>query len=242
MKYIYTLFLLFSVNLFAVASSSINISTTVLSEERIPVQVVEKNMNVLDINNTLVRPDIKDIPNYHKYKQDELQKLIDQLCALSPAQRNVLYNSLNYVTKSGYILAGIAWRESNFVQQTSYYGNAGKLQYKGSYGPYQALLDTVLKEHVEKNANPKIVRKLLLNNIGFANKIACRELDTWAKILQVKMKRKKRITNFDRELIASYNVGWRGTTSTMARDYADDVLKKTNVINGFFKVNKKIGI
>jgi hypothetical protein len=56
------------------------------------------------------------------------------------------------------------------------------------------------------------------------------------------MKRKKRITNFDRELIASYNVGWRGTTSTMARDYADDVLKKTNVINGFFKVNKKIGI
>ena len=82
----------------------------------------------------------------------------------------------------------------------------------------------------------------MLNNIGFANKIACRELDTWTKILQVKMKRKKRITNFDRELIASYNVGWRGTTSTMARDYADDVLKKTNVINGFFKVSKKIGI
>ena len=164
-------------------------------------------------------------------KKRKIKGLIEDLKQLNKSQVEVLKKSLIGDLGVPHLYAAIAWQESSFRMNAITMHNAGKMKYKGCYGPYQALGDVVMKEHNVQGSSFKEITTKLTTDIEYAQHILGSELSTWKQNCEKKIvKRKLSKERFAKEVLASYNVGWLGTRSTKASKYADDVLLKAKIL------------
>ena len=164
-------------------------------------------------------------------KRRKVRGLIDDLKQLDKSQMEVLKKSLIGDLGVPHLYAAIAWQESSFRMNAINMHNAGKMKYKGCYGPYQALGDVVMKEYNVQGSSFKEVTTKLTTDIEYAQHILGSELSTWKQNCEKKIvKRKLSKERFAKEVLASYNVGWSGTRSTEASKYADEVLLKAKIL------------
>jgi hypothetical protein len=157
-------------------------------------------------------------------KQGTVESYLAKLEKLTPEQYKYLVNSYGVsLEENGSLatLAGICWRESDFGRIKSY---------KGCVGPYQADPKIILNDpelNVEGYKTIKEIRSKLLTDNIYAKRIAIAELKYWKK--KSRQYSRSKIKN----TLASYNVGWLGTKSSVANEYAEDVIVRTKAIDIF---------
>jgi len=144
-----------------------------------------------------------------------------EIMQMSKSQLDVLRKSYHTGKKDdlGYILAAIAWQESNCGE---YLINIGDGKSAGSYGPFHISLNSAAKRN---NANTKWkksrVAEQLVKDFNFSAKEAIAELKYWRKV------HAKKPIGY---VIASYNAGSVGIKSKDGSKYSNDILQRVNAL------------
>lgn len=157
---------------------------------------------------------------FSKSFEKELERLNDM-------QLNTMIASLKMGkdTKTDFILAAIAWRETGFGRIRA---NESDGKY-GSYGAHQILLDTFMIRYKEiyDLLGKEVVKKLLMWSDEISAKLALVELSYWDKRHKGNMKK----------MLASYNAGNKGINSSKGLAYANDVLARAKAIEKYVTKN-----
>lgn len=146
-----------------------------------------------------------------------------ELERLSDAQLETLVTSLRVGKdyKMDFILAAIAWKETNF----------GKIRVNekdgkfGSYGPHQILLDTFMLRytHLCDMLGEKAIKHMLTYSDTINAKMAMEELAYWHK------RHKGNLT----KMLASYNAGNKGINSPRGLAYSKDVQARAKALEKY---------
>jgi hypothetical protein len=155
-------------------------------------------------------------------------RYMTELENLNSEQRTVLYKAYSAGIDADlqYTLTAIAWKESNFGVYFSDLGDGSK----GSFGPFHALLDTVVvRYHATNTWQTSRLAERLIKDFDFAASVSIAELQCWKQ----HWKSKGSLQN--RYMIASYNAGYKSYTSPKGREYALDILLRMRILQEYFK-------
>lgn len=172
-------------------------------------------------------------------KQVEFQ--LKSLESMTSKQKEYLLQSYMYGSCNsdvGYGLAAICWQESSLGVKLKdpHDGAKARISYKGSYGPYHALLNTVMdRHHLSGSRNANIIKQQLINNPEYAKQEAILELNAWKKYWS-----DKKVHHVWAHAIASYNTGYRSINSTAGKEYLTSIVVKMAAIKQYFKNNNSV--
>ena len=163
---------------------------------------------------------------------DYSKRLTRELNNLKSSQKTVLMHNLRTTMKQtgdrelALIMASIAWKESCFGANR----NESKYCNNCSYGTHQVLLLNAMKKLKLKNtdANRKAVRHRLLTDEDLSYRLAMMELKGWLKVHKGNMPK----------AIASYNAGYKSTSSNAGNKYQKDVFYRKQFLEKYVRDNK----
>lgn len=161
-----------------------------------------------------------------------VDKHYKQLYKLDSKQKEVMFASYEVGKKYdlGYTLVAIAWNESNLGEK-----NVNKTDGRyGSYGPYHALMDTVLSKYGLRGTKHTrdVIAERLKTDFEFSSNEVIAELKYW------KERWKHHPDQYDR-MIASYNAGTKGLNSTAGIRYRDVTVNRVKAIERYMKKHQK---
>jgi len=169
------------------------------------------------------------------YSNDTVDTWYKYLENMDMEQTTTLLYTYSKSAESGYgfTLAAIALNESYLGKDKFNIHDGMQYKYVGSYGPYHALLNTVMKRHGYKSyytAN-KIIDKLV-HDREYARNEAMTELLYWKSYWE-----HKGVNRIWSHTVGSYNAGFRSIDSKYGREYRDRILVRIKAIKKYFKVH-----
>ena len=169
--------------------------------------------------------------------EHEVDVQLDNLMHMSEVQRKYLLqsylNGSSSDTNMGLGLAAICWQESSLGANLCNPNDCKRTKYTGSYGPYQASINTVMHRHnLHGMAMANRIKHKLLVDPDFAKNEAIAELSAWNDYWG-----SKKVTHKWAHVIASYNVGGKSIYGSNGKVYLTSIIIKTRAIDKFFKMN-----
>ena len=161
--------------------------------------------------------------------------LLKELYHLNKEQRTILISSYKKggYYDLGYTLTAICWAESRFGQYTMNLADGNQYKYKGSYGAYHTLLNTVcVRRHIITNWRASRTAEKLVRDPGYASTEAIIELLYWDKYWQ-----DKKVPRKWSHTVASYNAGYRSYKYTAGKRYLANIKAKVKALKLYIKAN-----
>lgn len=155
-------------------------------------------------------------------------KYDQELTKLTPSQIEVLKNSLKWgkPDELHWILAGIAYKESNFGKYKVNHQDGTH----GSYGAFQIQLSTaagIMGFSLDHKNYKSRLRDRLIEDDLLSAIIAKEILLFWKRVYKGKLD----------HMLASYNGGGKGPTMKQAQRYAQDVRARIQAIKRYVRAN-----
>lgn len=131
----------------------------------------------------------------------------------------------------------IAFKESNMGKHNANNHDGKGLQYRGSYGPCAALLNTVMNKNKQKNihASPSEVKNRLMYDKHYAINNMYEDIKMWKKVAA-----KKGYDDTLKSAMAHYNAGYIGAKSKAGYAYMQDTQKRAIAFQVYMQ-NNNIG-
>jgi len=149
--------------------------------------------------------------------------LANYTIALSKNKDNINWIINNgYVGKDKYLLAAIAWVESDFNNSCVYYNCYGLLQL------HMSSLYNYNKDKKLGLTNKQLIKRAT-SSLNFNRDVAMHELSNWKKIKSIKEK----LSNKD--LLRYYNGGNRAFKLPRTNGYANEVLHREKFLINYYK-------
>ena len=131
----------------------------------------------------------------------------------------------------GYTLTAIAWTESNFGKFKMNVNDGDVYKYKGSYGVYHILLNTVMsREEIKSQWHASRVAERLYTDQKYCGTKALEELLFWDRTWK-----SKGVEKHYRHVVASYNAGYNSINSKNGRKYSEVIALRVKALKKYFK-------
>jgi len=138
-----------------------------------------------------------------------------------------------YKQNYGYTLTAIAWKESSFGVFKLNTHDGHKLKYKGSYGVFHILLNSVMmKENNKSHWHASRIAEKLYNDTKYCAGKSLEELLYWQRYWK-----NKNVTKVFSHTVGSYNQGTVSINSIKGNLYAKDILLRISALKKYFKAH-----
>lgn len=133
--------------------------------------------------------------------------------------------------KLPYTLLSIAWKESSMCKYNMNINDGGNYTFKGSYGCFHNLLNTVVKRAGKTTYwSASRIAERLVTDRNYSLSEAIVELKYWDNYW-----RNKGVDRVWSHTVGSYNAGFKSIKSKEGARYAKDILIRIKVLQEYFK-------